>query len=70
MSKGTQVYSVRLCGEQIAAISVYLQERREQPGVEPWQFSDFIRTAVREKLAKVKRGRVPHRRKGKGTVWG
>jgi hypothetical protein len=61
MSKGSRIVPVRMTpelhDEMMVQIEMSLKHRKE----EPWTVSEFIRTAIAEKLAKMARGR---RKKG------
>jgi metal-responsive CopG/Arc/MetJ family transcriptional regulator len=57
MSKGTQVYSVRINDALMQLVDEQIDSRNAWSPRTPWTRSDFIMTALREKLAKMKRCR-------------
>lgn len=64
-TKGTPVYPVRLDDDLVDEMKLAVQRRNLFSARAPWTFSDFIRTAVREKLDKMERSRRP---RGKPSV--
>jgi type II secretory pathway predicted ATPase ExeA len=65
MNKGSKRVTVRLGDDLIELIEDYLRERLERAGCEPQNMSDFIVTAIADKLNHVHRSR---RCKSKVTV--
>lgn len=63
MSKGTQVYSVRINPFLVELARETIERRNNFCGGVPWTFSDFITIAMREKLAKMKRSRCRGKRR-------
>lgn len=63
MSKGTQVYSVRIPSELSSEISKTINRRNLFSKEGPWTFTDFILMAVREKLAHMERSRTKGKKK-------
>ena len=57
MSAGSKVVSVRVGDVWLNAITTYLEERSHLPTVAPMDVSGFIRQAIIDKLAHIKRGR-------------
>lgn len=50
MSRGTKVIPVRLAQELLDLIDREIEIRARHATVEPWTRSDFIRSAIREKV--------------------
>jgi hypothetical protein len=63
-SKGTQVYGVRLPMSLCCEVQSAIARRNSVSPAAPWTLSDFVRTALAEKLQKMRRSRRPHRRRG------
>jgi len=61
MSRGTPVVPVRVDQETMALVMETIQRRNFWTQCEPWSVSDFIRIALREKIAKMARCRRPRR---------
>jgi metal-responsive CopG/Arc/MetJ family transcriptional regulator len=60
-SKGRQVVPVRFSPELLALVDETIASRnRHSPG-EPWDRSEFIRQAVRDKISHARRSRAPKR---------
>lgn len=57
MSKGTKVFSLRIDDELFAAVHAAILKRNLHTRDEDWTFTDFMRAALREKLAKMERSR-------------
>lgn len=66
-TKGTPVQRFRLCEELYEEVIEAIDRRNLWSVQEPWTFSEFIRTAVREKLDKMERSRKP---RGRSVVSG
>lgn len=62
MSKGTPVVMFRMPKQMLADILAVLHRRNKNTQEEPWNRTDFIRCAIREKLAKMQRSRTRARR--------
>lgn len=63
MSKGSKVVPVRIEADLLAAICQQIDMTNEVRREEPYTLSEFIRSALREKLDKMRRGRGPRRRR-------
>ena len=61
-SKGSQIVPVRFEAEQLSLMKRTIAQRNEVTQLEPWTMSDFIRTAVAEKLAHMERSRKGRKR--------
>jgi hypothetical protein len=61
-SKGTPIYPVRLGDALVNEVKLAIRRRNLFSWLEPWTFSEFVRTAVREKLDKMERCRRPRRK--------
>lgn len=70
MSKGTPRIAVRLPDDLTAEINRAVDNRNLWSAREPWTFSDFVRIACREKLAKMKRCRKKRAAKKRGVPAG
>jgi hypothetical protein len=57
MSAGTRVYALRIDGGMMEDAEETISRRNEFTRREPWNFSDFLRAAIREKIAKMQRSR-------------
>lgn len=57
MSAGTKVYGIRIPEELAWEIEVAVVRRNRHARGVPWYFSDFVRIACAEKLAKMIRSR-------------
>lgn len=57
MSKGTDRYTFRLPQELMAAVATTIYRRNLHTDKEPWELSEFVRVAIKEKLAKMERSR-------------
>ncbi len=67
MSTGTQVYTLRINEHLRSIIQETIDRRNDWTRSVPWTFTDFLHTAVREKVAKMKRSRRPRRRTTRPT---
>lgn len=64
MSKGSKTVTIRIGVELYAAIDVYLTKRRQLVGgVEEWTVTDYVKAAIRDKLAHTKRSMYSARKK-------
>lgn len=68
MSKGSRVVPVRFEEELLDAVAAMIASSNERRQGEPWTTSEFVRAAVREKLAKMKRSAGWRARKRRGGV--
>jgi len=57
MSKGSRIVKVRFPHGLLADTWETIRRRNEHTREAPWDMSEFIRSAVREKIEKMKRGR-------------
>jgi hypothetical protein len=57
MSAGAQVCPIRLSEGTLCEIRQVMESRNNFTSRTPWTFSDFIREAIREKIAHMKRSR-------------
>lgn len=57
MSQGTRVYPVRLADDLVSEINAAIESRNHHSAKAPWNFSEFIRDALRNKLDHIKRSR-------------
>jgi len=62
MSKGTPRYTFRLPEDLMQAVELQILSRNACSPREEWDTSEFVRVALREKLAKMKRSRVKGRK--------
>ena len=62
MSQGTPVVMFRMPKQMLADILAVVHRRNRNTQDEPWTRTDFIRCAIREKLAKMARLRTRGRR--------
>jgi hypothetical protein len=67
MSKGTQVYSIRLPRDLVEDVECQLAMSAVWRRAAPWTLSDFVRISLREKLEKMRRSRSGRRRPGSIT---
>jgi len=63
MSRGKPRIFVRFAPEKIAEIKGVIDRLRFTSAYPPWDFSDFIRTCVQEKLQKMERSRKSRKKK-------
>lgn len=63
MSKGTDRYTFRLPQDMMAEVAATIYRRNLHTDREPWELSEFVRVAIREKLAKMERSRKRAARK-------
>lgn len=59
MSRGNVIVKTRVPADLLAAIEVQIAKRNHHSAEQPWDMSDWIRVAMREKLAKMIRCRAP-----------
>jgi hypothetical protein len=64
MSKGRPVVPIRLDPGLIEDVELAIARRNEHSREQPWNFSDFVRVSICEKLDKMRRGR---KQKGQAT---
>lgn len=57
MSKGTKAYSLRISDDDMAQIEETIARRNSFSADEPWDWSKFVRIAIREKINKMRRSR-------------
>lgn len=62
-SKGTPVYTLRIPNELAAEIETTINRRNIYTLNEPWHWSGFVLTAIREKLNHMERSRRAKKRK-------
>ncbi len=65
MSKGNAIRQVRIPPDLWELMVETIERRNRTQAAEPWTTSEFIRAAIREKIAKMERGRS---KKRKGTA--
>lgn len=68
MSKGTKRFAFRLPPSLIDEMEETISRRNHNAPGEPWTFSDFVRIACREKVAKMERSRGGRRKFPAGPV--
>lgn len=66
MSKGTKMYSFRLDADLVRAVQEAIDRRFLTTSTAPWTLSDYVRTAIAEKLAKAVRSNRKKPKGGKG----
>ena len=65
MSKGSPVTPLRIPQDLLDLVRIQIDQSECYRRGEPWTLSSFIRAAILEKLAKMKRSRKPRRKKGR-----
>lgn len=63
MSKGNRMIGVRVSDEEYQELLAQLAMTNKTTWGEPYTLSAWVRTAIREKLAKMARGRKPRKKK-------
>jgi hypothetical protein len=61
MTKGNPKLIVRVPGQLIDEMRLAIAQRNRRTRDEPWVMSDFVRVAIRDKLAHIKRSRCKRR---------
>jgi len=64
MSKGNPRVILRMPAAELAELEKFIAASNERRRGEPWTMSDFIRAAVREKIAKMGRSAASGRKRG------
>ncbi len=67
MSAGNPIRPVRFTERLLDEIEQQIEQRNRHSCEAEWTFSDFVRTACREKLEKMARSRASSKKKGKVT---
>jgi len=57
MSKGSRIFPIRIPAEMVKEIDRELQARRDARAMRPISFSEWVRQAIKEKIAHAKRSR-------------
>jgi hypothetical protein len=65
MSKGTRIVTLRVPDELRRACEAQIDMSEPWRAGEPWTLGEFIRVAIKEKLAKMARCRRRYRRKAR-----
>lgn len=68
MSKGSTLYPVRMPKELEEKVFQAIEDRNKLTTVEPWTFSEFVRSAIREKLNHMQRSRKQYGKRKKAPV--
>jgi len=70
MSAGSKQVAVRFPEMLLDQVQAELLKSQHTRRGEPWTMGEFVRVAVEEKLAKMRRGRAPRRREPRdGTIF-
>lgn len=65
MSRGSQIVPVRIGSEMLSQLKALLAERNHRSNGAIWSMSDYIRSALSEKIAHTMRSRAPRSKRGK-----
>lgn len=70
MSRGTQVFTVRLAEDLVEQVRAELAKRAEHSLVPPQEFSEFVRLALVHEIQHRQRGRASRRRRARTDAEG